>query len=322
MADLRLPNFLILGAAKCGTTSLCAYLDQHPDVFFSTPKEPTFFEAEYERGLEYYCSRYFRGWRGEHAVGEARTHNLMLPYVPARIRESLPEAHLVALLRNPVDRAFSHWWHRHSRGLDERPFFESVRANRDHIERGLDFHGPEGEERWRQSLVYNRKNVSTRYDLYLELGHYAEQLGRYLELFPRSQIEVVFFEDLERNPEQVTQGLWRFLGVDSNRSLESTVPRNVASYRARSATVRRLGALPKPGFLKRWIPEAIQTRAGEYLKGRPIDPPVLEPEAEAWLLEHFAPHNRALERLLELELPDWFGSDPPRSQFKDAAHEG
>lgn len=320
VAESTLPNFLILGAAKCGTTSLYAYLDQHPDVFFSTPKEPIFFEAEYEQGLDYYRTRYFRGWQGERAVGEARTHNLMLPYVPARIRESLPDARLIALLRNPVDRAFSHWWHRYSRGLDELPFFASLRANLERIGSGHGFEGPEGEKRWREILIRNRKNVSTRYPVYLELGHYAEQLGRYLDRFPRSQLEVVLFEDMARDAEGVAQRLWRFLGVDESRSLESADALNAARYRLRRGrAVRRLGQLPKPAFLKRLLPKAVQERAKEYVAGRVVAPPVIEPEAEAWLLDYFTPHVRALEALLEVDLSHWLRADPQRGQRRAAS---
>jgi hypothetical protein len=83
---MRRPTFLILGGAKCGTSSIRYYMDQHPEVFFSTPKEPIFFEAEYERGLDFYWQKYFQGWNGECAVGEARVYNLYLPYVVDHIR--------------------------------------------------------------------------------------------------------------------------------------------------------------------------------------------------------------------------------------------
>src|SRR5687768_11767835 len=91
------PNFLILGAARSGTTTLHEYLPLHPDVYMSMPKEPLFFEAEYRRGLDYYWRTYFRGWRGQQLVGEARVANLLLPFVVDRIAESVPDAKLIVI---------------------------------------------------------------------------------------------------------------------------------------------------------------------------------------------------------------------------------
>jgi hypothetical protein len=89
------PNFFILGAAKCGTSSLRGYLSRHPEVFMSDPKEPFFFEAEYEKGFDFYWRRYFSDWQGEPAIGEARHRNLFLPYVTKRIAASVPDAKLL-----------------------------------------------------------------------------------------------------------------------------------------------------------------------------------------------------------------------------------
>jgi len=98
---MKRPDFVILGAAKCGTTSLYAYLGQHPDVFLSCTSPSTdetfFFETEYERGWQYYWDRYCQGWNGEKVVGASRAFNLLLPFVTSRIRESLPKARLIAV---------------------------------------------------------------------------------------------------------------------------------------------------------------------------------------------------------------------------------
>src|SRR5204862_1223537 len=112
---MALPSFFVVGAAKSGTTSLHVYLDQHPDIFMSKPKEPFFFEAEYDRGPEYYYRRYFGGWNGQREVGESRHRNLYFPYIPARIHSYNPNARIIAVLRNPAERAISHWWHWYAR---------------------------------------------------------------------------------------------------------------------------------------------------------------------------------------------------------------
>ena len=135
-------NFFILGAGRRGTTSLYQYLSQHPDVLMSTPKEPVFFEAEYENGLAYYRDRYLKGWNGESALGEARPANLLLPYVAPRIRENFPDAKLVAILRNPVDRAYSHWWVKYCDGIEKRAFVAAVEENLARIASGVRFRRP------------------------------------------------------------------------------------------------------------------------------------------------------------------------------------
>src|SRR3972149_6925354 len=150
---LNRPNFLVLGAAKAGTTSLCHYLAQHPDVFIPEVKEPIFFDAEYERGLDYYWKKYFSRWSGQPAVGEGRVFNLYLPFVPPRIRESIPGAKLIAVLRNPVERAYSHWWHRFSYRDEILPFHEAIRENLSRIARGILFEGGNGARLWRDGLV-------------------------------------------------------------------------------------------------------------------------------------------------------------------------
>ncbi len=122
-------NLFLLGAAKCGTTSLHYLLDQHPDICMANPKEPLFFEAEYEKGLEYYQRTYFTGCNAEPVIGESRTRNLFLPYVPGRIHETFPEAKFIVVLRNPVERAYSHWHHWSASGVEKLEFGEAVKQN-------------------------------------------------------------------------------------------------------------------------------------------------------------------------------------------------
>jgi len=196
---LNRPNFLVLGAAKAGTTSLCHYLAQHPDVFIPEVKEPIFFDAEYERGLDYYWKKYFSRWSGQPAVGEGRVFNLYLPFVPPRIRESIPDAKLIAVLRNPVERAYSHWWHRFSYRDEILPFHEAIRENLSRIARGILFEGGNGARLWRDGLVHPHA-MATTHRVYLDAGLYARQIRRYLDLFPASQLKVMFYEDLVSDP--------------------------------------------------------------------------------------------------------------------------
>jgi hypothetical protein len=311
-AETRRPNFMLLGAAKCGTTSLAYYLSQHPDLFFSEPKEPVFFEAEYERGLEFYWNQYFRNWNGEAAIGEGRVYNLFLPFVPARIFESVPTARLIALLRDPVERAYSHWWHRYSRGLETLPFGDAIGENLSEPRGAERFAGEEGAKRWREGLI--NLGVATRYRLYVDLGFYAEQLGRYRERFDPSRIKVVFHEDLSRDPAAVTREVWSFLGVDPSGRLGDAAPRNVRRETVRGPVAARLLQIAQASRLRTWIPSRWRPRLRAWLPEREAERPLLDPDTRRSLASCFRPHNERLERLVGRDLSSW--GDPTSGSAK------
>src|SRR5262249_39324802 len=129
-----LPNFFVIGAPKAGTTSLYEYVAQHPDVYMSPVKEPAYFkprhppggeDAEPEDRLAAYVAL-FDGVAGEHVVGEATPSYLQSASAAARIRDAVPDARLVAVLRNPVDRAYSGYSMRVQQGTEDRTFVEAM----------------------------------------------------------------------------------------------------------------------------------------------------------------------------------------------------
>jgi Sulfotransferase domain len=298
-----LPNFLVLGAPKCGTTSLHAYLRQHPDVFLPEEKEVIFFEAEYERGLAFYRQRYFEGWSGEAAVGEVSCYKLYLPFVPARIHESLDGVRLVAVLREPGERAYSHWWHRYARRTEHRSFREVVES--DAKDPGLDgeFTGAAGAQTWRKGIYPG--TVTPRKLNHLALGCYAEQLGRYLDLFPASRIEIVLFEDLSRDPEAVVRRLWAFLRVDPGHPLTDSAPRNVRSGVRDTLAWAYLFRANEALRFSRLLPESARRFARGLLAGRKVDQPPMDVETRRFLDAFFAERNRKLEALIGRDLTAW-----------------
>jgi len=268
---MALPSFFVVGAAKSGTTSLHVYLDQHPDIFMSKPKEPFFFEAEYDRGPEYYYRRYFGGWNGEREVGESRHRNLYLPYIPARIHSFNPEARIIAILRNPAERAISHWRHRlrggfdrHARGKETLGLFDALQADLERIRSGATVSTPEEIARYATNAGDDEQDD---HRTYLDTGYYLEQLKRYEALFGRSKMHVVLADDLFQDPAKTMMGIFSFLQVDP--SIAAQIKYDVFN-----------------------------------------DAPVgkdqqVTPEVWQWLVDHYKPYNQALEEYLGRPLDMW-----------------
>jgi hypothetical protein len=217
----RLPSFFILGAAKAGTTSLHMYLDQRPEICMSNPKEPFYFEGEYDRGPTFLFNKYFSHWSGQRIVGSARHRDLYLPYVPQRIHTFNPAAKLIAILRNPVARAVSHWWFWYSRRFEKLSLAESLRADLERIASGKLLKEPAEIETYTNTLEADGKGC---YRTYLDSGYYYDQLLRYIELFGKDQLRIILLEDLANNPKQVTAMLLDFLGADAEYARDMQYP--------------------------------------------------------------------------------------------------
>lgn len=242
---------MIIGTIKGGTTSLHHYLDQHPDVYMSPKKEPTFFAVDYDipldKGLNRWAVTDIEGYRAlfagvttEKAVGESSPQYLWSPLAPRRIREIVPNVKLVAILRNPVERCFSSFQHlRREGGEQVQDFREALRLEKERIESNL---GP----LWR----------------YKEVGFYSGQLERYFEQFDRRQMMICLYEDLCSDPIGLVQDMYRFIGVNdqirpdvSERYNISKVPRNRRLdgwVRGHSPTVSALASL-MPERPKSWL---------------------------------------------------------------------
>ena len=225
-----LPSLLILGAQRSGSTSLFNYLVQHPDVLPPLGKEIHYFDLHYQRGLNWYRGRfpYAHRLRGGTLTLDASPYYLLHPLAPERAARLVPGAKLVALLRNPVERALSHYQHEVRGGRESLPF---ERAIEQEVER---LSGEE--ERLRSDPTYYSFNHH-RYS-YVRRGRYLEQLRRWLEHFPRSQLLVLQSERLFADPVAATAAVHQFLGVRPHR-LEHYKPFLHGAYdRAMPAEVR------------------------------------------------------------------------------------
>lgn len=303
------PNFLVLGAAKCGTTSLCTWVGRHPDVMISTPKEPVFFELEYSKGLDYYSETYFKEWDGERAIGEGRVYNLFLPFVPERIRGALPNARLVAILRDPVERAHSHWWHRVTRGYEQRPFEEAVSEELVSLRDGREFKLKLNETLWRSNVfpgAASHHTADLKHVPYVEMGHYGLQLSRYFAIFPREQIRVVFLRDLRERREEVVRGLWDFLQVDPSQAVPEDPPKNIAKDEVKGSLAFRLERFGWATGLHQVVPKVVRSIIRKALPSQSAEKPPISRELERRLRKHYESLDTDISQLIG-QAPQWSG---------------
>lgn len=205
-----LPGLLIIGAQKSGTTSLFRYLISHPQVLPGTVKEVRYFNAHSERGLHWYRShfplRHF-GWSvaagREPITVDASTAYLFSSEAPARISNDLSDARFVALLRDPVDRAWSHYRHSVREGHEELGFGEALAQEETRI------------TRYRSALAAGEPVFRTlSFHTYKARGRYVEQLERWFSAFDRDRFCILRSEALFADPQGVTNRVLSFLGMD------------------------------------------------------------------------------------------------------------
>lgn len=184
---------------RSGTTSLNAYLREHPEISVGQPKEVHFFDQNYERGLDWYL-QHFPDSDGTKAVGEATPAYLYLPEVAERIATTLPDVKILVLLRDPVERAHSHYWHNRSVGREKLEFAEAIAAEPKRIAR---------------STVHR-----ARYS-YLDRGRYGSQLENLSRFIPMERILVQTFDEITADPTTVYKRTCRFLGVSDDYTPEN-----------------------------------------------------------------------------------------------------
>ena len=198
-----MPSFLLIGAQKCGTTSLFNYLLEHPSVCAPVKKEVGYFSSNFDKGIEWYQSFFPIVWHKDrqYITGEASTGYIYHPHARHRIADTIPQVKLIALLRNPVDRAYSHYHHTARMGKEELPFAEAIEREEERIE----------EIKAKMLEDGNYYDKSFHYYTYLSRGIYVEQLKPWLELFPRQQLLILKSEDFFAQPALTLQRVLNFL---------------------------------------------------------------------------------------------------------------
>jgi hypothetical protein len=291
---MTMPNFLIIGAMKSGTTALYYYLEQHPQIYMSPVKEPNFFCLEGQdhpdpkaiSDSETY-RRLFKGASGERALGEASHRYLYEAKAVERIKFYIPRARLIAILRNPIDRAYSHFLHMVRKGAE--PLTDFAQALQED-----------------ESGAYHKRNFQD----YIGRGRYYVQLKRYFNNFHQQQIRVYLYEDLKTAPIDTLQDAFRFLGVDDSFAPDVSLKRNVSGHPKSKILDKLLRPSPLTHALKLYLPAELRWRFSKLhdgLKTRNlVEPPPVQPEIRQQLFEVYREDVLQLQELLRRDLSGWF----------------
>lgn len=224
-----LPNFIIIGAQKCGTTSLYQYLSEHPQVIPALKKEIHFFDdMEFGKGLNWYRAYfplsiqkyYAKIFNGQRKItGEASPYYIFYPHSPKRISAVAPNVKFIIMLRNPVDRAFSHYYHQVRKGRENLGFTEAIDAEEERLKGEL--------ERMINDETYYSRNYWAY--SYLARGRYAEQLKVWLNFFQRENFLIINSERFFISPAEEFKETLRFLELEPVE-LKNYMASNAGSY--------------------------------------------------------------------------------------------
>ena len=304
-AHVPKPDFFVVGAPKCGTTSLYRWLVGHPQVFMSAhPKELHFFAADQlaKTGMRYPddLSRYLAVFdsdaaRAAHRVGEASTSHLEAPLAPARIREFNPDARIIAMVRDPVDMVASLHSMRVFQGLERIPDLRSALTD----ERSRPGFGEVGD----QSAVH-----------YRDRARFSVMLPRWFEAFGRDKVLVVVLNDVAASPETELEKVERFLDVDPTYRPETFRRYNEREWPRSMLLARAHLALRQP-----WTADSVsaQLRRTVYrvvgrLNRRRIPRPQMPDNLRLQLQQDFSDEVTALSDLLGRDLRElWWSKSPP-----------
>lgn len=314
---MTLPNFFILGAPKAGTTSLANYLRQHPQVFIPQNKEPNFFILEgYElppfagpadsktlneviykysiTDLERYQALY-QGVVDQSAIGDATVLYLYYPQAADRIKDLIPDAKMIVVLRNPIDRAYSHYLMvKEKYRLEPLELTQALDQEQERIAKnwGWDWH-------------------------YINVGMYYKQLKYYFNCFNPKQFKIFLYEDYCQNPLRVIQEICRHIGVEDGFTPD-TSNRSKVAYASKNAVLDRL--LNQPNRLKSRINHILPNSAvkklialGNHLNQVPLEP--MTPEVRHQLQNRFQAEIHQLQDLIQRDLSAWLAESEQRTNI-------
>lgn len=278
------PNAFLIGSQKSGTTSLAYLLEQHPDICVSEPKETHYFTHHFDKGPEWYREQFANpdarisldgstSYTMAPLSGKGSAARDIFQDVPARVHAASPDAKLIYIMREPVARTYSSYWHSVRTGRESRPL--------------------------RLALMEN--------PLYLEVSDYMGQLAKWLKYYPKESFLLLLFEDFKDDPQGVMSRCCEFLGVDASVQVRLDEPRN-ASY-----VVGPVGKWlyrterQRPGLMKwlRFFDRSLGFRKiPELMQGSGRIPSISDAD-RAFIAERLEEQTRALEKTLDVSLARW-----------------
>jgi len=303
-----LPNFLIVGAAKSGTTSVYEYLNDHPQVYMSPVKEPYFFSFmdtvpdfrgpfdEKTNKEEIITSRteyelLYEGVTDEIAIGESSNAYLYLEGTAENIKKLVPACKIVIILRDPVSRAFSHFLQHKMLGTETLEF-----------EKAIEKENERKQKNWRWHYQY------------ADQGMYYGQVKRYLDVFGREQVKVYLFDNLVADPAQMMINLGQFLGIDPEfynnydfqRFNKTGLPKSQTMHHLirHQNPVRKIAHAVVPLFLRERMVSFIEKINYNY-----EDKPTLDPDTKMKLKRLFEPDIKKTAGLIGRDLTMWLPED-------------
>lgn len=294
-----LPNLIIPGAQKAGTSSLFECLSQHPQCAGSQPKEPTFFSLIRQADdLTAYASYFPEDIAEKRITFEASTSYLAESYVPQRIHQALgDQIKFLMILRQPVERAISAYWHTAKRLDEHRPIDEVFDINASSLEEACAIEDARVEQAIRSGRIKLSRYIK-RYDdpawpfRYLQNSFYTQALGRYLEYFSRSSLHIVTLEAFKSEPESVWAGISQFLDInpiDLGRGFAQANTTRVPRNRLLTQVVRSIPAGVMPRQVRQRMEQALSQSK-----------PAMAPALCAHLNQLFADEIAALEARFDI----------------------
>ncbi len=311
----KIPNFFIVGAPRTGTTSLYFYLKSHPQVYMSPIKEPNFFAKDlklsdfrggYKEPLMFNLNKYFskkvldfvhlayitdiemylklyKDVKNEIAIGEASTSYLYSKVAAKEIYKFNNDAKIIILLRNPVERAFSHYLMNLQIGLTDNFNFLS------------DFY---------QDLKVNKKGWGISH-LYFELGLYYEMVNRYLEIFPKENVKIIIFEEFKKKPKKVFWEILKFLNLRKDYNVDLTKKYNISNIPKNPKLHKKIKFIAIP--FKRILPDKIKNKIKNfYNKFIFVEKKIyLTKKEKSQIFKFFENDINKLEHLLNMDLSIW-----------------
>ncbi len=288
---MKLPNFIIVGAPKAGTTALYKFLENNKSVFMSNPKEVNFFSANELRKQNIYYDYFFvenlsdyeklfKDSKKNQIIGEASVSYLYYEKTPEKIKKIIPDVKIIIMLRNPVKRAFSHYLMDKRLGLVKYSFEQIVKS------------------------YGKNESMKIYYQQYIELGLYYKQIKRYMKFFDSKKIKIYFQKDLLRDPNSIMENLYKFL--------------NINNYDLKNLNRRHNNfSMPKNNFIQKlyssyWLRNLLSKILPKKIKKKIVDiffeaksKPKISKEIENILREIYKKDIENLEKLLEINLSHW-----------------